>query len=696
MELSAPFIHRLVDLQRPGGVRISPTASHVVYHTSPLGRRGEHTKSTLWIAQVGAEHSARPLTSGLYNDRSPRWMPTGHSIVFISDRASPGKSCALYCLNLEGAADGEAYPLTPAENEKAIDRFEIEPRTGKFIAYISPDEDSAEKKRRNRDGDDAQVYGQDWEYNRLRLLHVSTGAVQHLYAESRHVSQLTWTYDSSGIVFLSRETPDPDEMRVRFSSILLSTRQMSHLCDFPGPVYGELCCDSSHLNFLAGKTPHSSCTSVKPYALPYMTGQWTRLDPPKLHGHDSVDYCVEDMVKASYGRVVKCAYNMETQLFFLGDSSVMPLMQRRSPISGFDFVIHNHLDSSLASVAGVAIIEGNTKHPNEVTAFCGTRDQYMRWGPSITLSNHGASIPERPFGSCFTFQTNLGPGADGPLGVLFTPKGVTFERVQKLPCVVLIHGGPYVRTPLSFDPNQKYWYPALANQGYAILSPDYSGSSGRGEVYAARARGSIGTRDYDDIIATVDEAVGKGWIDKDRLVVGGFSTGGFLSYLCATRNGRRQQPPVDRTMFKPEDVDEAVAGSFEDRSWVFKGAVCGAGVSDWDMLTMSTEAPTFDAELAGGAPWAMSKSDLSTRNASPIWEMSYARNEDVPPILILHGREDRRVPWTQALAYSRACRAKGIPCEFVTYPREGHTFKERAHLIDMCERVVRFVESRIG
>ena len=65
-------------------------------------------------------------------------------------------------------------------------------------------------------------------------------------------------------------------------------------------------------------------------------------------------------------------------------------------------------------------------------------------------------------------------------------------------------------------------------------------------------------------------------------------------------------------------------------------------------------------------------------------------------MLILQGEDDVRVPASQARAFRRACAARGVPCEMVLYPREGHVFAERAHCVDVIRRVMAFCEKCLG
>ena len=164
----------LVDLPVPDDIQISPNGKLVIYSCASLFKVGEHTTRSLWIAEREKEYSARQLTSGLYNNVKPQWRPRGDSetIAFISDRAKQGESSAIYIMHL-GSGTGEAYPITRAENKKEIEEFKWSPG-GQYIAFTSPDENSQEKDRKEEKNGGVKVWGEHWEYNRLRYVRVAT------------------------------------------------------------------------------------------------------------------------------------------------------------------------------------------------------------------------------------------------------------------------------------------------------------------------------------------------------------------------------------------------------------------------------------------------------------------------------------------------------------------------------------------
>lgn len=109
-------IDALVDLQTPQDVNISFSGDQVAYSLGARSKKlDKNFVSSIWVAEVGKLHSARQVTSGLFNDKSPKWSPDGEYIAFLSDRAKAGESSAIYLLPIKGG--GEPFPLTKAENK---------------------------------------------------------------------------------------------------------------------------------------------------------------------------------------------------------------------------------------------------------------------------------------------------------------------------------------------------------------------------------------------------------------------------------------------------------------------------------------------------------------------------------------------------------------------------------------------------
>ena len=655
----------LVDLEIPEEVHISPLGEHVVYCANPMGKKGEHKLSTIWIAKVGQEKSARPLTSGLYNDRTPRWSPDGESVAFISDRSDRGKSCAIYVINTHG---GEAHPITKAENEQEISTFSWSDN-GNFIAFLSPDEKTAEKKAKEKEKDDVIVYGNEWEYNRLRLLHLDTGEVKDLYAENAHVKAFAWSEDSKQIAYVLQETPEADSANakgVNFETLSIIDETKTRICGFPGTINRPIVWFRGHVYFLAGSEPTKCSTSSEMYRMSLTSKDFSE------HPHNDAKACVVGLCRNGRLITTKVESGLSDQLFLFNHASIgrnKLVLAQDNEISNWDAV--QTVDGSLVFV----VVTSTVSRPRNLYSLrMNTRRDQVH--ATTQLTQYGQSIGSRVRGISQGLRCISSDGMTELDGLFLSPSVLTPmpDLARKpLPTVVLIHGGPYSRLTNCFNSPGFHWSPFLLScSKYGILLPNYRGGSGHGEPFARYARGGMGTVDYDDIIALVDEGIKQRFVDPEKIVVGGWSQGGFLSYLLAVRRNSQTTP-----------------GS----NWKVKGAICGAGVTDWDMMSMTSDLPTFEAELAGMAPWQSGrdkgKSDTSARQGSAIWEM---KGQDIPPVLILHGDKDDRVPLTQAIAFRRGCQYYGVPFEMAIYPREGHLIRERAHLIDMLKRARRFID----
>lgn len=109
-------------------------------------------------------------------------------------------------------------------------------------------------------------------------------------------------------------------------------------------------------------------------------------------------------------------------------------------------------------------------------------------------------------------------------------------------------------------------------------------------------------------------------------------------------------------------------------------------------MSFVSDAPGFESDLAGGAPWETAPNSTAARHGSAIWHMKNVKT----PVLILHGENDVRCPLSNAVAFHRGCLHYGVDCEFVVYPREGHNIAERQHRVDVLNRLRRFIDLHLS
>lgn len=651
------FIKDLLDLQVPHAVDLCGDGSRLVYATGAgwdgMIKTGENETRSIWLAETRKANSARRLTNGDFNDHIPKISPDGQTVVFVSDRARPGKNSAIYAMSLLG---GEPYAITTAENEQSIDMLKWSP-DGKHIAYLSADEKSQDRKQKDKDKDDAEVWGQGWPYNRLRVLDFATKTTSTIVSLNEHVKDLDWSVNGSSIAFATKAFPDYDAIPLGndIYTVSASGKSLRKIAHVAGDVY-SLTFTQKDIYYTGAVTPDSFHSA---HAVWHMNTDGEIPSKRIAHGDTT---CGSELVK--FGDKVACFVQdrLQTRIELLGGNC---LYEGPSGVSSWALV-----QPSDDVGPTIACVRSDINSPNEV--WCSTKEDGDSY---IKLSNHGGAITKRQLAKTASIECRTLDDADTIQGILHTPAKHANKSgvpVKPLSTIVLVHGGPYTRIVESFNPAYFYFAEVFLNAGYAVMLPNYRGSSGRGEAFAAAARGGVGVYDLPDVIALTQHCIEKDYIDKDNLIISGWSQGGFMSYLGAVRNG------------------------MHGFGWKFKGAIPGAGVTDWTSLSFASDIGYVEAEFCGVAAWNSDKDNTKDRTGSAIWEFKKAvEQKAIPPMLILHGQNDIRVTIEQARAFRRGLIHHKLPFEYVEYPREGHFVQERKHLEDMLERSLRFVQKHI-
>lgn len=662
------FLRELCDLEIPGDIQFSPDSEQVLYSTclSWGSQKGRHPVSTIWVAAAAQAFSSKPLTSGTFKDFAPRWHPSGKTVAFISDRARAGAKWAIYTQNVASPTEIEA--ITPIDNEKAIKSFEYS-SDGESIAYTSEDEKTDEQKRKEQEGEDVQVWGQDWPYARLRVVNAQTAHIRTLDLE-RHVNSFCWNAAGTEIAIVSCKTTDFEEPFVYGSKISIVNKDLTtirDLCHFPSVVQDLTWANDGKLYFWSGVSPGKKLGGYGVYAV-----DCDSQTPVCEHTAFGIDDDAYSLTKVDGKIIAKVEHRLEDRIV---DLSGKVLYGNKQEIESFDVSPSVH-----GQAPKVAVATSSVNYPVEVYVTT-DGDQSM-----LQLSNHGSKFEGRTFGICHYLTCSSTDGdveLDSlylePAGHVAIAEGST--RRNPLPTVVLIHGGPTTRLTNAFNTYYYMLAPYLLSLGIGVLIPNYRGSSGRGEEFASYSIGGAGVYDYADIIATTQSAIDQGFANSEQMIVGGWSQGGMLTNLCCVRNG------------------------LHGNGWRFKAAISGASVCDYDTMALTSEmGSSYPPELhQGGVIWNMDQSDIRCRSASALWAFKSAmdRSKDgepsiIPPILILHGAEDKRTPVSQAWGLRRALEHYSLPFELAVYPRQGHFFHEQRFWIDMAMRVGEWCDKYLG
>lgn len=244
---------------------------------------------------------------------------------------------------------------------------------------------------------------------------------------------------------------------------------------------------------------------------------------------------------------------------------------------------------------------------------------------------------------------------------LTLPTGATKKN---LPMVVLVHGGPYLRGT-SWGWNAQVQF--LASRGYAVLQPEFRGSTGFGFEHFQAGWKQWGLAMQDDIADAAKWAINTGVADPSRVCIAGGSYGGYATLMGLAK-----------------DAD------------LFKCGIAWAAVTDIRLMyrenwghDLSAEWQKYGMPLLIGDP---------VKDAEQLRETSPVNNTHkiARPLLLAHGGSDRRVPIEHGEIFYKAIKDKNPQVEWVSYLEEGHGWGLVGTRVDFWNKVEKFLQSQIG
>jgi dipeptidyl aminopeptidase/acylaminoacyl peptidase len=234
-------------------------------------------------------------------------------------------------------------------------------------------------------------------------------------------------------------------------------------------------------------------------------------------------------------------------------------------------------------------------------------------------------------------------GQDGEAveGLLYYP--VDYKPGVRYPLIVYTHGGPQISDKYGFSSDVQVY----AGKGYAVLKPNYRGSTGYGDTFLRDMVGGYFKQSHLDVMTGTDAVIAMGLADPNRLVKMGWSAGGHMTNKLVT---------------------------FTDR---FKAASSGAGGANWISLYSQSDTREQRTSWFGGTPWDANAPIDVYWNNSPLKDVAKVKT----PTLFLVGEQDARVPMAQSVEMYRALKHHGVPTKLYVAPREGHGWNELRHTL---------------
>jgi len=602
-----------------GSTAMTPDGSMVAWVVRAPLMEGEQSEylSHIWVADADGS-DARQFTRGEHSATSPSFSPDGSLLAFTSSRSGESQ---VWVMPLSG---GEAWQATAAEN--GVSGYQWSPDGGR-IAFRMTDPDTEEEEQAKKEKSYIIRVDENYKFAHLYVSEVGNGsgdpAEPHRVTEGDfHVTGFDWSPDGTRLVF-SHQT-DPRINMGRLS----------------GDVAVVAVDDGAVTQIVSGEGVEGS-----PEWSP--DGRWIAYvstgDQPEPIGLGDIY-----LVTPDGARTMAPAHTPDRSGGLIGgtpDSRALMVSQAvgterhliRLPADGSEAEILTEMDGVYGSFAfdrsgsRMAYVYQDTELPADVwvddlDGVDGTR-----------VSDVHAGVPRPEMGRTELLSWTSPDGMEIE-GLLTYP--VNYREGDRVPLILNVHGGPAGVYSQGFTGSPSiYMLQSWAQDGFAVLRPNPRGSTGYGKEFRYANFRDWGYGDLDDLLAGLDLTVEMGVADPDRLLLMGWSYGGYMTSFAVTRTDR------------------------------FKAASMGAGLPNLVSMTTTTDIQDYLVGHMGAEFWE----DFETyEKHSAIYQIE----KITTPMQVIHGENDLRVPFTQGQEFYRALDRKGVPTEMIVLPRTPHGPRE--------------------
>jgi acetyl esterase/lipase len=253
------------------------------------------------------------------------------------------------------------------------------------------------------------------------------------------------------------------------------------------------------------------------------------------------------------------------------------------------------------------------------------------------------------------FKTRDGRQLDAYLTL---PAGATKENPP--PLVMLCHGGPWARDTWGFRGEVQY----LASRGYAVLQPNYRGSTGINWMFPKEDEWDF-RKMHDDVTDAAKTMIASGLIDPKRIGIMGGSFGGYL----------------------------AVSGVVNEPD-LYRCAVTIAGVFDWEALIKEKKYDQYDSPVFGRMVRKLGDAKMQPEKFDAISPGRHADRIRVP-VFVSGGKDDQTVEIAQSRNLIAALAKHNVPHETLLVREEGHGMGHLDNQIELYSRVEAFLAKNL-
>jgi dipeptidyl aminopeptidase/acylaminoacyl peptidase len=631
-----PFtIERSWQIQRLGNPVVSPDGARIVAPVTRFDMKEDKAYTDLWTWNADGS-GERAFTTHVGNEGSPSFSPDGRFLAFTAQR-DDDKAPQLYVMPIDG---GEARRLTTLATGVQSPKWFADGRRLAFVSRVFADLPLTEQGKRIDERAASKMTGQVWDggpvtawdrYMDERQFHVFAvdiggGAPQALTLGTGLELPRGAVQGTDGMFAIS-----PDGAELAFVADSDAKREASNNDVFTVAIPAAGSVAAKPVNLTADNPANDGAPQYSPdgrtlsFIQQRIKGFYA--DKGRLMLRERRSGSTRELY-ADWDRTVgEYLWAPDSRRLFGAVDDAGTVRAYEFPLSGEPRAI-----TGAASFNGLALAKNGLmvalrqtfiEPPTLVRIDAGS-------GRATKLSTiNDALLANTEFGTYESVTYKGANGADIQMWVNYPPG---FDKTKQYPFFMLIHGGPHnaITDGMSFRWNAQ----VFGAWGYVTAWPNFHGSSGFGQDFTDSINPEWAEKPYQDVIKAAEWFAAQPWIDKDRMVAGGGSYGGYLTSIILGR----EHP--------------------------FRALVAHAAV--YNLYTQyaadfATEMPRF------GGFWDEGNDAVVRRNSPHFGAANFKT-----PTLVVHGQTDLRVPVNHGLELYQTLLMKGVPSRYVYFPNENH------------------------